>query len=128
MSYRIVKIDPFKRKIYVMNWPEDHVDFTRPMKRVTKAKVLGHHQICVIDTVPMFAAANAEAKDGTPAFRFRGCKPTTAGIGILFGRGIKGGLIGCPADREWVEQHIVWLTGEEADAENRASASPVVIE
>lgn len=120
MAYRIIRIDAFRRHISVLQLNEDNEDFARTMTKLTKAKALGHHKICDVDGDPMYACGDAQAEDGTPGFRFRGCQPVTAGIGVLFGQGIKGGLIGCPADRQWVDQHIQWMTAEEVDADEAA--------
>jgi hypothetical protein len=120
MAYRIVRIDPFNQKIAVLALPETTKNYFRPLQRMTRAKTLGHQRVCEIEAVPLLVAAEAAVGEELPGFRFRGCKAVTAGIGVLFGKGVNGGFTGSPADKDWVERHIVWMTAAAVDAEEAA--------
>lgn len=135
---RVIKIDPVK-KTYVPMILEGGASFVRPIQRAIRAKQLGWKELCKIEDqrlmgvrakadgpgtetfdagpTPLIVAADAEAEKGTPGFRLRGGKPT-AGVSILFGQGIGGGMADCPVNTAWLDRLLVWLTPEEAEEDD----------
>ena len=117
-GYLIWRINPVSRTIAPLRLDKWRKNFALDIQRICKASHLGHMKVCDVDEKPLMLAADARAEEGQPGFRFKGCSPdVTAGIGVLFGMGEKGGLVGVPVNREWVLQHIVWVDAEEADAD-----------
>lgn len=137
-SIRVIKIDPFK-KTYVTMLISGGNSLVRPVQRTIRAKQLGWREICSIEDTrligtrpksdgpgaetydagptPLIVTCDAQAEEGQPGWRMRG-GPATAGMALLFGKGIGGGMIDCPVDAEWLKRHLVWLTAEETDAED----------
>lgn len=134
---RAIKIDPFRKHFTPIVIPGANLQ--RAIQRMLKAKQLGWFELCRIEAVrlmgtrqrengrgtetfdagpmPLIVAGDALAEEGTPGFRFRGIGKSTAGYGLLFGQGPGGGMVNCPVDAEWLERHLVWLTPEEAEAD-----------
>ena len=116
--YKLFRIDPFKKRIGVLNFSADTPNFALSLQRFTRANRLGHQKLCDVDGKPLMVAADAESDDGLPGFRMRGSNVKTAGLAVLFGTPPEGGgLLPCPVDQEWVERHIVWLTPKECEDE-----------
>lgn len=139
-SIRVIKIDPIK-KTYITMLVSGGNNLARPIQRIIGAKQLGWREICAINETrlmgirpkahgpgtetydagptPLIVTCDAVAEEGQPGWRMRG-GPSTAGTAMLFGKGLNGGMIDCPVDTEWVKRHLIWLTPEEADAEEAA--------
>lgn len=115
-TYRIWRLDPGKRAIAPLALDAKQKDFALTIQRMCRAEQLGHQFLVDVDGVKLCVASDARAEEGQPGFRFRGMKPVTAGIGVLFGSE-KGGLIGAPVDRAWIDRHLVWTSPEETDAD-----------
>jgi hypothetical protein len=135
---RAIKIDPFRRHYTPILL--SGANFVKPIQRILQARQLGWQELCRIDAVrlmgtrprangigtenydagpmPLLVAADAIASEGQPGFRFRGIGRATAGYGLMFGQGIGGGMVNCPVTSEWLRAHIVWLTPEEAEADD----------
>jgi hypothetical protein len=135
---RVIRVDPVKQHFTPM-LIEGGRDLARPIQRAIRAQQLGWRELCRIEETrlmgvrdkadgrgtetfdagptPLIVAADAMAEMGTPGFRMRGQSESTAGISVLFGQGPGGGMIDCPVDVEWMNRHLVWLTGTEADTD-----------
>lgn len=131
-SIIIIRIDPATCSIAKMKMPCGR-DATRDVRRILRAasgQAIGWHVLLdieekrLVSTVPdmkragaminvdagptpLVAAGLLEVWEDAPSWRLRGCV-SHAGIGILFGRGIGGGMIDVPVDVSWVERRIVW--------------------
>lgn len=117
-GYLIWRINPEKKAIAPLLLDQKKKNFAIDIQRFCRAAVLGHKIVCKINDVSLALAADAQADEGQPGFRFKGIEgEPTAGIGVLFGVGEGGGLIASPANRAWIERHIVWTTPEETDAD-----------
>lgn len=116
-SYRIWRIDPAKRAIAPLALDVKVQNFALHLQRLCRAATLGHKFLCEVNGGKLCVAGDAGADDGGLGFRFRGITGTTSGIGVLFGQGGNGGLIGAPVDKEWIERHIVWTSPAETDAD-----------
>jgi hypothetical protein len=118
-TYRIWRLDPAKRAIAPLALDGKQRDFALTLQRLCRANQLGHSFLVDFDGVRLCVASDARAEEGLPGFRFRGAKPVTAGIGVLFGQGENGGLVGAPIDRAWIDRHLVWTSPAETDAGER---------
>lgn len=140
---RAIKIDPFRKHFTPILLKGNNL--ARPIQRVLKARQLGWMELCRIDAIhqighrqradglgtetydggptPLMIAAEASPEEDHVGFRFRGIGKATAGYGLLFGQGLGGGMVNCPVDTEWLERHLVWLTAEEAAADEDEVAS-----
>lgn len=133
LDVAVIRIDPYQRiftKVVITGR-----DFAQPMRRLTRAKQLGHRKLLDIEEkriigqrqgpkgvetfddgpAMLHVAADADADKGKPGWRMRGGE-TTVGYSVLFGAS-KSGTITVPVDLEWVEKHLVWVDADEADAE-----------
>lgn len=126
----VVRIDPFEQTVTAVTWP-GKANYTSNLYAMTKAKTLGHFEICKIEErrliavkdgltcdggpMPLMVAADADIKAtiDMPGWKLRDHKAVTAGRAVLFGKG-NSGMVDCPVDAVWVEEQIVWLTAEEA--------------
>lgn len=138
----VIKVDPIKQT-YTRMVISGGRSFTAPIQRVIRAKQLGWMELCKIEEnrlmgtrqkshgpgtetydagpTPLIVAADNQADEGTPGFRLRGGK-TTAGIAILFGQGVGGGIIGVPVDTDWLKRQLVWVSADEMGAEGDEGA------
>ncbi|MET0373985.1 MAG: hypothetical protein ABW128_06970 [Rhizorhabdus sp.] len=138
LDVAVIRIDPFRKnytKVIITGR-----DFAQPMRRLTRAKQLGHRKLIDIeekriigqrqgpkgietfDAGPtmLCVAADAQAGKGMPGWRVRGGE-TTVGYSVLFGAGPNGTLT-VPVDLDWLEKHLVWVEADEADAESEDEA------
>ena len=132
---RVIRIDPFQQRVVPMKL--EGANLYRAVCRSLKAGQLGWKELCKIEDrrlmgsrpakrggtesfdagpTPLIVAADAAAEPDQPGFRLRG-GTSTAGLAMLFGQGIGGGMVNCPVDAEWLKRHLVWLTAEEAVAD-----------
>jgi len=138
LDVTVIRIDPY-RKNYTKVVMTGR-DFAQPMRRLTRAKQLGHRKLMDIEekriigtrkgpngietfddgAAMLCVAADASLEKGKPGWRMRGGE-TTVGYSILFGA-TKAGTISVPVDLDWVEKHLVWVDADEADAEAEAGA------
>lgn len=136
-AIRIIKIDPVQQTFATIAL-EGGKNFSRPIARLIKARQLGWREICKIEEqrlmdqrpkaigpgteffdagpTPLIVAADAQATDAQPGWRILGGK-ATAGVSVLFGQGLGGGMVNCPVDTDWLARMIVWLTPEETVAD-----------
>lgn len=121
-TYRIWRIDPAKKAIAPLMLDAGQRNFALTLQRMCRAGQLGHNFVADVGDVRLCVASDAQAEEGQPGFRFRGTKPVTAGIGVLFGQGAGGGLVAAPVDREWIDRHLVWTSPAETDADAEESA------
>ena len=121
-SYRVWRLDPAKQAIAPLLLDAKQRDFALTMQRMCRASQLGHTFLAEVDGVRLFVASDAQAEEGICGFRFRGCKPITAGIGVLFGQGDSQGLIEAPVDRRWIDRHLVWTSPSETDEVDQEAA------
>lgn len=149
-SIRVIKIDPVK-KTYVAMMLEGGNSLVRPVQRTIRAKQLGWREVCTIletrlmgvrakesgigtetydaGPTPLIVTCDAQAEEGQAGWRMRG-GPAVAGMALLFGKGLGGGMIDCPVGTDWLDRHLVWLTPEETDAdegENGDERTPGVV-
>lgn len=136
----IIRIDPAARSVARMRM-ECGRDATREVRRVLRAKSgqgIGWHRLIDVEEkrlikfipdpadsmlkvkidagpTPLVAAGLFQLDPDLPGWRLRGCEGH-AGIGILFGKGLGGGMVDVPVDVAWVERRIVWTTAEEGEA------------
>lgn len=142
-----IKIDPFRQHYTPILLKGSNL--VQPIQRLLKAKQLGWFELCRIDAIhqighrqradglgmetydggptPLMVAADASPEENHPGFRFRGIGQATAGHGLLFGRGLGGGMVNCPVDKDWLTRHLIWLTAEEAAADLAKDASDVEV-
>lgn len=134
LDVTVIRIDPFKKRAALLKITGR--DFTAPMKRLTRARQLGHRHLIDIednriigykpdgkggtvsfDAGPqkLYVAADAQTDKGVPGWRLRGGK-TTVGYSVLFGA-TGAGTVAVPVDLEWVAKHLVWVDASTADAE-----------
>jgi len=117
-AYRIWRIDPAKKAIAPLALDASKKDFALTIQRLCRASALGHRALCDIEGVKLCVAADAQADEGQPGFRFRGVEGVTAGIGVLFGQGQGGGLVAAPVDKNWIARHLVWTDPAETDEDS----------
>lgn len=116
-TYRVWRLDPARKTIASLLLNGNQRDFALTFQRFCRARQLGHNFIVDIGGVKLCVAGDAQAEEGLPGFRFRGARPMTAGIGVLFGQGEGGGLVAAPVDRAWIDRHLVWTSPAETDAD-----------
>ena len=116
-TYRVWRLDPHRKAIAALPLDAGQKNFALTIQRLCRAGALGHTHLVDVDGVKLFVASDAQAEEGQPGFRFRGLKPVTAGIGVLFGQGRNAGLIAAPVDREWIDRHLEWTSPAETDAD-----------
>ena len=118
LNYRVWRINPHNKAIAPLLLDGSRKDFGLDIQRMIRAGTLGHIRLGEINGVELRIAADAGAQKGQPGVRFTGVdfeKPTS-GIIVMFGS-IRGGLCPAPVDKAWLEEHIVWTSIEETDAE-----------
>lgn len=113
----IIKIDPIRQNVVQMALPAGKKNFLRLMQEKVGARNLQSKILYEVGDVPLCVTADGQASDDTPGWRLRGSKYKTAGVGVLFGQGEKGGLVACPIDVDTVRRLIRWLTAEETQDE-----------
>ena len=124
---RIIRIDPVRQNIVPMTIRIGK-NAVGEVKRIVRAKRVGHHKLLERDGVPLVVAAGLDVDEAMKGWRLKGGEDT-AGVGILFGTGANGGMIDCPVDVAWVKQRIVWLEGEDMAAlQERAEAMLPMLE
>lgn len=128
----VIRIDPAKRTIARLKkkFGRDATGDVRRLLRGAARAPLGHRILLDIDekrlksSVPdmknagktievdagptsLIAAGLLEVEEGKPTWRLRGTDDH-AGIGLLFGKGLGGGMVDVPVSVEWVRSRIIW--------------------
>jgi hypothetical protein len=136
-SIVIVRIDPAARSIARMKMACGR-DATREVRRILRAAsgaAIGWHKLIDVEEkritskvpdmlragqtievdagpTPLIAAGLLDVDKAAQIWRLRGCE-THAGIGILFGQGVGGGMVDVPVDVAWIERRIIWGVDDE---------------
>lgn len=140
LQIRVIRIDPFKQTFTYMVLSGKNL--IAPVRRAVRGSALGWKELLTLEETRMMGirqkannpaetetydagptklivAANAEADDGLPGFRFLGGNDTTVGYAILFAKSITGTMADCPVDLTWLGRHLVWISAATADNESR---------
>lgn len=136
MDITIIRIEPETQSIAKlrMRCGKNAVPEVRRILRATRTQRIGSHELVEIEEkrlyrkephprligvkvdvdagpTPLVAAGVLNADEAIAKWHLKGCEQH-AGIGLLFGKGIGGGMVDVPVDVAWVRARIVWLPGE----------------
>lgn len=139
-SITIIRIDPVGRKVakMLMKCGQNAVSEVRRILRAGRDDKIGWHKLTDIEEVrltrrephpelqgltrevdvgptPLVAAGKLNTDEAVAKWHLRGCEEH-AGIGILFGQGLGGGMVNVPVDVAWINARIVWTDGEDMDS------------
>ncbi|MDC7810527.1 hypothetical protein [Sphingomonas koreensis] len=147
MDITIIRIDPDNQAIAKMRMRcgRNAVPEVRRILRAGRAQKIGSHELVNIEEkrlfrkephpkligvsvdvdagpTPLVAAGVLNADEAIAKWHLKGCEDH-AGIGLLFGKGIGGGMVDVPVNVAWVRSRIVWLPGESLEGlQERAEA------
>jgi hypothetical protein len=136
MDITIIRIEPETQAIAKMRMRcgKNAVPEVRRILRAGRAQNIGSHQLIDVEEkrlvtkaqhpqfigmtvdvdagpTPLVAAGVLNADESIAKWHLKGCEEH-AGIGLLFGKGIGGGMVDVPVDVAWVRARIVWTPGE----------------
>jgi hypothetical protein len=120
-TIKIIRVDPTAKIITAMNFRAAGPGPTiRELKRIVRAKTeVGSRELLDVETAEgsckLIVAGPQLVEDSVDAWRLKG-GVDTAGVAVLFGASILGGMLDCPVDVAWVEKRIVWVPGEDFQA------------
>lgn len=119
MYLTVYRIDPAKKAIAALRLPMHKRNFSKHYARMLRTRE-STHKVILPNKEPgrnLLVSAAQAVPAGVAGFRIRGTKEATAGLAVLSGSAVDGGILHCPVDLKWLERMIVWLSPEEMDAE-----------
>lgn len=136
MDITIIRIDPEAQAIAKlrMRCGKNAVPEVRRILRASRAQNIGSHPLIDVEEkrllkkephprligikidvdagpTPLVAAGVLNSDEAIAKWRLKGCAEHS-GIGLLFGKGVGGGMVDVPVDVDWVRARIVWTEGE----------------
>lgn len=134
LDVAVIKIDPFTKHAALTKISGQNL--ASAVRRITGARQLGHKILMNIEEqrimgqrageygktvnydagpTPLVVATDAEQEKGVPGFRIGGT--VTAGISVLFGKGLHG-MVNVPVNLQWIAENLEWVEAEVADLDD----------
>lgn len=120
LKIKLIRVDPFNEMISMMivRVPKNALPVFR---RLLRAKTVNSRKVEGFDESkfgPLIIVGGMDTPKTQPVWRLNNVSEyeriqTTAGIGILIGKGpLAGGMVDCPVSLEWARSQIIFLPPE----------------